>query len=72
MKKTCISFSYYTETQCAKIKEKLQGETFYNFDIECNNMGVNSSILVSTWRECTPEELYNAFVYACLSKLAEL
>ncbi len=71
-KRTCISLGYYTETQAKKIIEKLQDETFLHFDIKFNNMGVNSTILISTWRECTHEELYNMFVYACLCKLAEL
>lgn len=63
---------YYTERQCEKIKEKMQGKTFFNFDITYSNNAGNCSLIVkSDIIGYTSEELKEMFVFCCISELAE-
>lgn len=63
---------YYTERQCEKIKEKMQGKTFFNFDITYSNNSGNCSLIVkSDIIGYTSEELKEMFVFCCISELAE-
>lgn len=67
-----IGESYYTERQCKKVKEKLQGKTFFNFDITYSNDAGNCSLIVrSNITGYTPEELKEMFIFCCISELAE-
>lgn len=67
-----IGESYYTERQCKKVKEKLQGKTFFDFDITYSNDAGNCSLIVrSNITGYTPEELKEMFIFCCISELAE-
>lgn len=67
-----IMGGYYTERQCEKIKEKMQGKTFFNFDITYSNNAGNCSLIVkSDIIGYTSEELKEMFVFCCISELAE-
>ena len=63
---------YYTESQCKAIEEKMNGQTFYNFQLAHSNCAGNCSLIVrSDYPELTPEELKENFVYAALGTLAK-
>lgn len=62
----------YSVKQCKKIKELLQGKTFFNFDIQYGGYGEqNQSIIVcSDNDDYTSEELKEMFIYFCLTELS--
>lgn len=62
---------YFTEGQCEKIKRKLQGKTFFNFDIAWSNQAGNCTLTVkSNNTNYTPAELKEMFYFCCLGELA--
>lgn len=66
-----IGNSYYTEKQCKKVKEKLQGKSFFNFDISYSNNASNCNLIVkSDITGYTPEELKEMFIFCCICELA--
>lgn len=65
-----IISGYYTENQCKKIKEKMQGKSFFNFDISYSNSAGNCSLIVRTDIEkYSSDKLKEMFVYCCISEL---
>ena len=74
MKKTisCTIDGYFSVNQCERIKEIMQGKTFFKFNIEFGGCGTqNQTIIVSSQNEnYTAEELKEMFIYACLKELA--
>jgi len=64
---------YFTEKQCKAIQEKMQGKTFFNFDIKYSNEAGNCTLIVSSdnTNDYTPQKLKEMFICACISELAE-
>lgn len=64
---------YFLESQCLKIKEKMQGKSFLNFDIAYSNQAGNCKLIVRSKNSNYSEiELKEMFIYCCISELAEL
>lgn len=65
---------YFTQKECEAIKKKMQGQTFFNFDIEYSNQAGNCTLIVKSdnTNDYTPQELKEMFIYACISELARL
>ena len=62
---------HFTKNQAEKIKAKLQGKTYFNFDIEIGNQAGNCTLVVkSNNTEYTPDELKAMFYFCCLGELA--
>ena len=60
---------YFSNDQCKKIKEKLQGKTFMNFNIEYGGIAGNNTIIVSSNVEnYSDEELKEMFIYSALTE----
>lgn len=55
-----------------EIKERLEGKTYFNFKIECQDRGENCNLIVSSANEKghSEEELRDMFCFACLYELA--
>ena len=67
---------YFTESECKAIKAKMQGKTFFNFDISYSNQAGNCELIVSSDianyddDEYTAKDLHDMFIYACIGELA--
>lgn len=62
---------YFTKNQAEKIKEKMQGKTFFNFNIEIANCAGNCTLIVeSNNTNYTDDELKEMFYFCCLGELA--
>ena len=70
----CIIDGYFTEKECKAIKEKMQGKTYFNFDISYSNFAGNCKLIVEsdTPHDYTPQDLKEMFIYACIGELAIL
>ena len=63
---------YFTKDIFEKLKEKLSGKTYMQFEISYSNYCGNCNLCVSTRRPRTSKrELKEHFIYYALSKLAE-
>lgn len=64
---------YFTENQCKRIKEKMQGKTFFNFDISYSNQAGNCILIINSdnTNDYTPQDLKEMFLHYCLSQLAD-
>ena len=61
---------YFTKTQCERIKAKMQGKTFFNFDISYSNVSGNCKLIIRSKNEnYTAEELKEMFIYCCIAEL---
>ena len=58
---------YFTESACKKIKEKMQGKTFMNFDITYSNFAGNCILIIRTDYKEDPQEIKNFFLNCALS-----
>ena len=58
---------YFTESACKKIKEKMQGKTFMNFDITYSNFAGNCILIICTDYKEDPQEIKNFFLNCALS-----
>ncbi len=62
---------YFTRNQAEKIKAKMQGKTYFNFDIEIGNCAGNCTLVVKSKNtDYTPDELKSMFYFCCLGELA--
>lgn len=69
MKKTqFIVDGYFSENQAKKIKEKLQGKTYFNFNIGLSNCAGNYKLTV-TAENADLEEAKMMFYYVALNEL---
>ena len=63
---------YFTKSQCEAIKAKMQGKTFFNFDITYSNHAGNCILTIrSNKDDYTPQELKEMFVHCCISQIAK-
>lgn len=64
---------YFTQKQCESIKSKMQGKTFFNFDISYSNFAGNCTLIVKSDNdeEYTSQDLKEMFIHCCLSQLSE-
>jgi hypothetical protein len=70
---SCEIGGFFSKNQCERIKEIMQGKTFYNFNIQYGGWGGNNTLLVSSEIEgYTSKELKEMFIYACLTELARV
>jgi len=60
---------YFSTRQCGKIKEKLQGKTYMNFNIECGGVAGNNEIVVTSNYDGTNEDLKEMFIHYVLNCL---
>lgn len=60
---------YFTKSACEKIKEKMQGETYMNFDVDYSNCAGNCTLIIKTDYEAEPQEIKNSFLYCALNQL---
>jgi len=61
---------YFSTEQCKKIKEKLEGKTFFNFIVQYGSIaGNNSLIIMSDIKNYTDEELKNMVIYYVFNSL---
>lgn len=71
---------YFTESQCKAIKEKLEGKTFYKFQISWGNCAGNCTLIVRSAinKESnydipyTNGDLRDMFISYCISELAKI
>lgn len=66
---TFEELGYFTETACEKIKEKMQGKTYMNFEIAYINCAGNCTLIIKTDYEVEPQEIKNFFLNCALSQL---
>ena len=52
---------YFNKKQANRIKEKFQGKTYYNFNVEISNMNGNCKIVISTDYKIDDEEQEQEF-----------
>ncbi len=65
-------FGYFTEDQCKRLKEKLQGKTFLHFDIAYSNECGNCTLIVRTNNtNYSLAEMKEMFISYCISELAD-
>ena len=64
---------YFTESECKAIKAKMQGKTFFNFDITYSNFAGNCELTVTSDNDngYTDKDLKEMFIYACIGELAK-
>ena len=64
---------YFLESQCKAIKAKMQGKTFFNFDISYSNECGNCTLIISSdnTNDYTPQDLKEMFIHCCISELAK-
>ena len=61
---------YFSKEQCIRIKEKLQGKTYFNFNIQYGGMAGNNNIIVtSDNKDHNNEELKSMFIFNVLNLL---
>lgn len=64
---------YFSQQECKAIKERLQGQSFYNFDIGWSNQAGNCILIVSTeWEKTSEKELKDSFLWLALSLICQL
>jgi hypothetical protein len=63
------NLGFFTEGQCKRIKEKLQGKTYMDFDITWSNEAGNCTLIVRTEYDGTFEEIKSMFFNLVLSSL---
>lgn len=67
-----VYICYFTENQCKRLKEKLQGKTFFNFDIAYSNECGNCTLIVrSNIKNYSISEMKEFFIHYCISELAD-
>lgn len=64
---------YFTQKDCEKIKAKMQGKTFFNFDISYSNCAGNCTLIIESDTQfyLNPQQLKDMFIYACILELAK-
>ena len=64
---------YFDERQCKAIKAKMQGKTFFNFDISYSNQAGNCTLIVRSdnTNGHTPQDLKEMFIYARMCEVAK-
>lgn len=60
---------FYSTKQCQRIKEKLQGRTFMNFDVQYGGVAGNNSILITSNEECDEKELQHMIMFFILNEI---
>lgn len=60
---------YFTKSACEKIKEKMQGKTYMNFEITYSNFAGNCTLIIQTDYEAEPREIKNFFLNCALNQL---
>lgn len=63
---------YFSERECAAIKDELQGYSYMNFDIAWSNCAGNCTLILRTNYEEEPQEIKNFFLHCALGKIFEL
>lgn len=66
---TFEELGYFTKSACERIKEKMQGKTFMNFDIAYGNFAGNCTLIIKTDYEAEPQEIKNFFLNCALNQL---
>lgn len=67
-----IIYGYFTQDQCEQIIKKMQGKSFFGFEISYSNNASNCTLIVrSNTPGYTSQELKDMFVYCCISELAK-
>ena len=62
---------YFSKDVCEKLKEKLSGQTYMNFQIGYSNCAGNCTLMISTnYPDTTEEELHDMFLHFVLNMLA--
>lgn len=63
---------FFNKNECENIKKKMEGRTYFNFEISYSNCAGNCSLILSSKNDnYTPEELKEMFMFACLSELGK-
>ena len=61
---------YFDKNQAEKIKQKAQGKTYFNFNVEYGGMADNNTVIVtSNTKGYTDEELKNMFIWYMFSQI---
>ena len=58
---------YFTRSTCEKIKERLQGYSYMNFDISWSDCVGNCILIVKTDYDDTEENIKNFFLHCALT-----
>lgn len=67
-----IIYGYFTQDQCEQIIKKMQGKSFFGFEVSYSNNASNCTLIVrSNTPGYTSQELKDMFVYCCISELAK-
>lgn len=67
--KEIIIPGYFSATVCEKIKAKMDGKTFMNFEVSFSNCCGNCSLIVRGEAD-TEQELQEMFIHCALNMLA--
>lgn len=59
----------FTKSACERIKQKMQGKTFMNFDIGYGNFSGNCTLIIRTDYDAEPEEIKNFFLNCALNQI---
>ena len=61
---------YFNNKQCERIKEKVQGKTYLNFNVEYGGIaGNNTMIITSNIEGCSDKELETMFIFYALNQI---
>ena len=61
---------YFSDNECKRIVEVLEGVSYFRFHIEYGGMAGNNSIIVTSQiKDHTDEDLKNMFIFCALSRL---
>ena len=69
---TFTELGYFTESQCEMLKEKLDGNTYMNFEIGYSNQAGNCTLIVRTDYQDTEQEIKNFFLSCVVNTLANI
>ncbi len=65
---TFDELGYFKVSACEKIKEKMQGKTYMNFDVAYSNFSGNCTLIVKTNYDAEPQEIKNFFLNCALNQ----
>ncbi len=66
---TFKELGYFSQRECEKIREKLQGKTFMRFGVGWVNQAGNCNLVISTDYDAPESEVKEMFLHAALSAI---
>ena len=66
---TFEELGYFTKSACEKIKDKMQGKTYMNFDITYGNFAGNCTLIIRTDYDAEPQKIKIFFLNCALNQI---